>query len=130
MDRRRYELVALWIVLAAVTLVSLARYQQSRPRWRHVLTLPLTGAVHTAQLQTSPETRLNLNMATCAQLDGLPGISRKTALVIIETRQHKPLEQLVELLQFAGIGERRLAEISKVAYCGPLTNASAGDVNE
>ncbi len=130
MDRRRYELVALWIVLVAVTVVSVVRYQQSRPHWRHVLTLPLTGAVQTAQLQTTPETRLNLNLATSEQLDGLPGISRKTAQIMITTRRRKPFEQLVELLQFDGIGERRLAEISELAYCGPVTNASDGDVNE
>jgi len=130
MDRRRYELVALWIVLVAVTVASLVRYQASRPHWHHVLTLPLTGAVHTAHLQTTPETRLNLNLATSEELDTLPGISRKTAQVIIATRLRKPFEQLVELLQFDGIGERRLAEISAVAYCGPATNVSTGDMNE
>jgi DNA uptake protein ComE-like DNA-binding protein len=126
MDRRRYELVALWIVLVAVTLVSLVRYQASQPHWRHVLTLPLTGAVHSAALRTAPETRLNLNTASRAELDALPGVTPATAQAICAARQRGPLAALVELLQYEGIGEQRLAQIAELAYCGPVTNASPG----
>jgi DNA uptake protein ComE-like DNA-binding protein len=126
MDRRRYEMVALAVVLAAVALVSLLRYQRSRPRWHHVLTLPLTGVVHTAALRTAPETRLNLNTASRAELDALPGITPATAQAICAARQRAPLADLVELLQYEGIGEQRLAQIAELAYCGPVTNASPG----
>jgi len=115
-----YEAVALWLLLSVVAGMTLLRYQQSRPRWRHVATLPLTGAVAVAVVAATP--RLNLNQASVAQLCALPGISRSTAYAIVAARARAPLRNLAELLQFDGIGEKRLVQLAACAYCGPVTN--------
>jgi DNA uptake protein ComE-like DNA-binding protein len=117
-----YEAVALWLLLSVVAVMTLLRYQQSRPRWRHIATIPLTGAVTTAALPTPATPRLNLNQATIAQLCTLPGISESTAWAIAAVRAQTPLRNVAELLQFGGIGEKRLVQLAARAYCGPVTN--------
>ncbi len=55
---------------------------------------------------------VDLNTATAAQLDALPGVGPATAAAIITyRRQHGPFHQVGDLAQVAGIGPAKLAQI-------------------
>ena len=55
---------------------------------------------------------VDLNTATAAQLEALPGIGPATAKAIIDYRtQHRRFRSVNELLEVRGIGEAKLAQI-------------------
>jgi competence ComEA-like helix-hairpin-helix protein len=54
---------------------------------------------------------INLNTATQAELESLPGIGKKTAINIIEARRQKPFRSLEDLDRVSGIGEKTLQQL-------------------
>jgi competence protein ComEA len=59
-----------------------------------------------------PEPPIDLNTATAADLEELPGIGPATAAAIIEHReQHGPFPSVESLLDVRGIGDAKLAEL-------------------
>ena len=66
-----------------------------------------------------PGEKLDLNTATAAQLQRLPGIGEKISAAIVAWREeHGPFQKVEELLQVPGIGEKRLAEIRDLVTAG------------
>ena len=66
-----------------------------------------------------PGEKLDLNSATAAQLQRLPGIGEKLSAAIVSWReQHGRFQSVEELLQVPGIGEKRLAEIRGLVTVG------------
>jgi competence ComEA-like helix-hairpin-helix protein len=56
--------------------------------------------------------RVDINLAPLAEIEGLPGISRKTAESVIETRKRLGgFRTPADLLKVAGIKEKRLKKI-------------------
>ncbi|MBA2848549.1 helix-hairpin-helix domain-containing protein [Thermosulfuriphilus ammonigenes] len=54
----------------------------------------------------------NLNTASAAELELLPGIGPKTAQAIVEYRKaHGPFKSIDELLKVKGIGSKKLEKI-------------------
>jgi len=65
-------------------------------------------------------TLLNLNTATAAQLEGLPGIGKSTADRIVEYRQKSGgFKKIEELMNVKGIGEKSFLKLK------PLITVSA-----
>jgi hypothetical protein len=118
MERRTYEFTALSILIAAVGMLTLARYHHTLPRFHQYTTIPLTGAVHAARLDRIGENRLNINSATITELDALPGISSNIAADIVLYRTTHPFIEFVELTRIHGIGEKRLSLLADRVYCG------------
>ena len=55
---------------------------------------------------------VDLNTATIAELEGLPGVGPATAQAIIDWReQHGPFRSVDQLLEVRGIGEAKLAAL-------------------
>jgi competence protein ComEA len=55
---------------------------------------------------------VNLNTATVADLEGLPGIGAKTAARIIEYRQKNgPFKKVEELMNVRGVGEKNFLKL-------------------
>jgi comEA protein len=65
-------------------------------------------------------TPINLNTATVAQLDALPGVGTSTAQRIVEYRQKNgPFKKIEELMNVKGIGEKSFLKLK------PLITVSA-----
>ena len=65
---------------------------------------------------------VNVNTATAAQLDLLPGIGAKAAKRIIELRAVKPFVKLEELRKVKGLGPKKLEKMKPfVAFSGSTT---------
>jgi competence protein ComEA len=55
---------------------------------------------------------INVNTASAAELDELPGVGPATAAAIIDyRREHGPFQRPEDLLQVRGIGEKKLAKM-------------------
>ena len=56
--------------------------------------------------------RVDLNYATRAELEALPGIGRTTALGIIERRGQRPIRSLSELVALGILSDSQLSEVA------------------
>jgi competence protein ComEA len=60
-----------------------------------------------------PPALVNINTATEAQLDDLPGVGPVTAAAIVQWRtENGPFSAVDELIEVSGIGEATLAEMA------------------
>jgi competence protein ComEA len=86
-------------------------------------------AAHTAQ-SSPPAVRaatIDLNTATLADLESLPGIGRSTAERIIEHRQKTGgFKKVEELMNIKGIGERTFLRLKPLVAVGPKTEKAGG----
>ena len=65
---------------------------------------------------------VNLNQATAAQLDQLPGVGEKAAKRIIEYRQKTPFAKAEELMKVKGFGKKKFEKLKPhLATAGPTT---------
>jgi len=100
-----------------------------------LIVLLLTGlaSVVTAQTAAAPKSQkaktaktvvglaapVNLNTATAAQLDGLPGVGAATAQRIVEYRQKNgPFKKIEELMNVKGIGEKSFLKLKPLITVG------------
>jgi competence protein ComEA len=73
---------------------------------------PEPGAGTTTGGNTAPQGKVNLNSATAAQLDALPGVGPVTAERILEWRtRNGRFARVAQLREVEGIGERRFAQL-------------------
>lgn len=82
------------------------------------------GSALAAKAKTKKELSgvVNVNTATAAQLDLLPGIGAKAAKRIIELRAVKPFVKLEELRKVKGLGPKKLEKMKPfVAFSGSTT---------
>jgi competence protein ComEA len=60
----------------------------------------------------TPAGPVNINTASVAELDALPGIGTKTAALIVEYRQKNgPFKKVEELMNVRGIGEKNFLKL-------------------
>jgi competence protein ComEA len=65
-------------------------------------------------------TPVNINTATAAQLEALPGIGARTAQLIIEHRQKNGgFKKIEELMNIKGIGEKSFLKLKPMITAGP-----------
>ena len=88
----------------------------SAPRWGALLAGVLALGSVSAHAKGGGERThctgvVNLNEATVAQLDGLPGVGLKAAQHIIEQRQKRPFKRVEELVRVKGFGKKRFLRI-------------------
>ena len=90
-------------LLSLVTLAALLASQAQAQTTR-------TKAVDQAASQ--PTVQVNLNTATVADLQGLPGVGAKVAGRIVEYRQKQgPFKRIEELMNVQGIGEKSFLKL-------------------
>jgi len=92
-----------------------------------LVTLVASGAVISAQSKSSPTTSgkpavtgtININTATAADLQRLPGIGAKTASRVIEYRQKNgPFKKVEELMNVRGVGEKNFLKLKNQISVG------------
>ena len=76
-----------------------------------------------AKADAAPSAPLNLNTATAAQLEALPGVGAATAKLIIEHRQKNGgFKKVEELMNIKGIGEKSFLKLKPlVTVAAPKT---------
>jgi competence protein ComEA len=80
-----------------------------------------------AQAAKPAATLVNLNTATAAQLETLPGIGPKTAAAIIEYRQKNgAFKKIEELMNIKGVGEKAFLKIRELITVTPPKTDRAG----
>jgi competence protein ComEA len=68
---------------------------------------------------SSSSSPINLNTATVAQLETLPGIGARTAQLIVEHRQKSGgFKKIEELMNIKGIGEKSFLKIKALVTVG------------
>ena len=72
---------------------------------------PTPRSPQTTQPKSAPEARVNLNTATQAELEQLPGVGPKLAQRIMAARQTKPFRSLADLDQVSGVGPKLLQRL-------------------
>jgi competence protein ComEA len=109
------RLLALGVVLAALAAVAPP---------------PAAAQEKAAKPKTSaaPVTPLNLNTATAAQLEKLPGVGARTAQLIVEHRQKNGgFKKVEELMNIKGIGEKSFLKLKPLVTVAPeKTDRSPG----
>ena len=79
------------------------------------LAIPLlaqTAAPRSNNAPAKATTMVNLNTATSAELETLPGVGAKMASRIIEYRQKKgPFKKIEELMNVQGVGEKNFLKV-------------------
>jgi len=119
-------------LITAQDSVALAAIAKTFERQASILVNPDKGDTSAAPHRTQPALPadapglLDLNSATQAQLEALPGIGPVLARRILETRdQLGGFQRLDELLEVPGIGQGRLEKIRRLVICrasDPLSN--------
>ena len=84
------------------------------------LSAQTTPASRTAAKQTAPAGLVNINTASAAELDTLPGVGAKTAALIVEYRQKNgPFKKIEDLMNVRGIGEKNFLKLKPHLTIGP-----------
>ena len=67
----------------------------------------------------APSAAVNINTASVAELDALPGIGAKTAALIVEYRtKNGPFKKVEELMNVRGIGEKNFLKLKSQLTVG------------
>ena len=94
------------IALSILALASLIALQPS------VAAAQTAPAARKAAKPATPGGQVNINTASVADLDALPGIGAKTAALIVEYRQKNgPFKKVEELMNVRGIGEKNFLKL-------------------
>jgi competence protein ComEA len=79
-----------------------------------------TYPASTSAQKTLPSQPINLNTATIAQLEALPGIGPNTAKSIVDFRNHSgPFQRVEDLLAIKGISKSKLEKLRPYVTVGP-----------
>jgi competence protein ComEA len=100
---RRFSLgIVLMAFLLAGASPALAAQGKSKPKAAATITTPV-----------------NINTATAAQLEGLPGVGARTAQLIVEQRQKNGgFKKIEELMNIKGIGEKSFLKLKPMITVG------------
>jgi competence protein ComEA len=86
-----------------------------------------TAPARTDARAAKPAVMVNLNTATQAELETLPGVGAKMAARIIEYRQKKgPFKKIEELMNVQGIGEKNFLKLKPQLTVGSTAASATG----
>ena len=84
-----------------------------------------------SKTEAAPAAPLNLNTATIAQLQALPGVGAATAKLIVDHRQKNGgFKKVEELMNIKGIGEKSFLKLKPMVTVAPEKAERQSDKNE
>jgi competence protein ComEA len=112
-DMRRFTYaVVVMLLLTAVPAAAASQVKSEKP----------------AKPAATVTTPININTATVAQLEALPGIGARTAQAIVDQRQKSGgFKKIEELMNVKGIGEKSFLKLKPMVTVGPEKPEKAGD---
>jgi competence protein ComEA len=110
-------------LLTAIALVSLAGVAHSASAAQ----AKPSAATRPAAKPVASGVTVNINTASVAELDALPGIGTKTAALIIEYRQKNgPFKKIEELMNVRGVGEKNFLKLrTQISVAAPKADHGA-----
>jgi competence protein ComEA len=66
----------------------------------------------------APAPLVDINAASAADLESLPGIGAKKAQAIVQFRQRRPFRRVTELMRVKGIGPKLYQRVKGRVRCG------------
>ena len=111
-------------LLAVVALVSLGGVVHPA----HAVQGKPAGSPTTAAKPAASVAMVNINTASVAELDALPGVGSKTAALIVEYRQKNgPFKKIEELMNVRGVGEKSFLKLrAQISVGAPRAADHAG----
>ncbi len=92
-----------------------------------LLVVPAPAAAQDKPAPAKVVSSVNLNTATVAELEGLPGIGRSTAQRIVEYRQKSGgFKKIEELMNVRGIGEKSFLKLKPMITVTPKPDKPTG----
>jgi competence protein ComEA len=86
-----------------------------------------TSSSPPASASASASAPINLNTASVAQLETLPGIGRSTAERILEYRQKNgSFKKIEDLMNVRGVGEKSFLKLKPLITVAPVKGEQAG----
>ena len=80
---------------------------------------PAAKAARASKPAAAPASPINLNTATQAQLESLPGVGAKAAQRILDYRkQNGPFKKIEELMNVRGVGEKNFLKLKDQVSVG------------
>ena len=84
-----------------------------------------------SKTEAAPAAPLNLNTATIAQLQALPGVGAATAKLIVDHRQKNGgFKKIEELMNIKGIGEKSFLKLKPMVTVAPEKTERQSDKHE
>lgn len=109
--------IALAFVLACLAAATAVAAQQPKPAG---------DAARAAKPASTPI--VNINTATAAEFEALPGVGPKMAARIVEYRQKNgPFKKVEELMNVRGLGEKNFLKLKGQLTLGPAKSADRPD---
>ena len=110
-------------LLTVVALVSLAGAASPA----HAVQGPPAAPPRQAAKPVASPAVVNINTASAAELDALPGVGSKTAALIIEYRQKNgPFKKIEELMNVRGVGEKNFLKLrAQISVGAPKADHAA-----
>jgi competence protein ComEA len=110
----------MFLAVAAMAVIPAAAAQQAKTS-----PAPATKAARVSKAAPTPAAPININTATQAQLEALPGVGPKAAQRILEYRkQNGNFKKVEDLMNVKGFGEKTFLKLKPVLTVGEKAGAN------